>query len=189
MVRRDEGGTHSIGTDGRRFGVHDEGNNETCPFVRNHCWMQPAGTHTVQTQNFSENEDKDLQKELSSSNNARAVHTKPTMPTKSRGCCAVPRTPASPTIPIAKPAARPARPTDRPAPSWTKPWYNVIRMLTVRCTSSYSSETPTSDARNEKSTHCPRISTQRRRGRRSTCARMSQYDGTGGWTVRNDAQR
>lgn len=37
MVRRDEGGTHSIGTDGRRFGVHDEGNNETCPFIRKHC--------------------------------------------------------------------------------------------------------------------------------------------------------
>jgi hypothetical protein len=38
------------------------------------------------------------------------------MPTYRRGCCAVPRTPASPTIPIAKPAARPDRPTLRPAP-------------------------------------------------------------------------
>jgi hypothetical protein len=43
------------------------------------------------------------------------------IPTNKRGCCAVPRTPASPTIPIAKPAARPARPTERPAPSWTTP--------------------------------------------------------------------
>lgn len=43
------------------------------------------------------------------------------MPTKRRGCCAVPRTPASPTIPIAKPAANPERPTDRPAPKCTKP--------------------------------------------------------------------
>ncbi len=38
------------------------------------------------------------------------------IPTKRRGCCAVPRTPASPTIPIAYPAARPLRPTLRPAP-------------------------------------------------------------------------
>lgn len=43
------------------------------------------------------------------------------MPTKRRGCWAVPRTPASPTMPIANPAARPDRPTDRPAPRWTKP--------------------------------------------------------------------
>ena len=42
------------------------------------------------------------------------------IPTKRRGCWAVPRTPASPTIPIAKPAARPDRPTDRPAPRWAK---------------------------------------------------------------------
>ncbi|KAH9419411.1 U3 snoRNP protein [Dermatophagoides pteronyssinus] len=38
------------------------------------------------------------------------------IPTKRRGCCAIPRTPASPTIPIAKPAAKPDRPTERPAP-------------------------------------------------------------------------
>lgn len=38
------------------------------------------------------------------------------IPTNSRGCWAVPRTPASPTIPIAKPAASPLKPTDRPAP-------------------------------------------------------------------------
>lgn len=43
------------------------------------------------------------------------------MPTKRRGCCAVPRTPASPTIPMAKPAANPERPTERPAPKCTKP--------------------------------------------------------------------
>jgi hypothetical protein len=40
-----------------------------------------------------------------------------TMPTKSLGCCAIPLTPASPTIPIEKPAAMPASPTERPAPS------------------------------------------------------------------------
>lgn len=44
-----------------------------------------------------------------------------TMPTNNLGCWAVPLTPASPTIPMAKPAARPARPTERPAPSWMKP--------------------------------------------------------------------
>lgn len=38
------------------------------------------------------------------------------IPTKRRGCCAVPLTPASPTIPIAKPAAKPEKPTDKPAP-------------------------------------------------------------------------
>lgn len=38
------------------------------------------------------------------------------IPTKSLGCCAVPLTPASPTIPIANPAANPDKPTDRPAP-------------------------------------------------------------------------
>lgn len=42
------------------------------------------------------------------------------MPTKSRGCCAVPLTPASPTTPMAKPAAKPDRPTLSPAPSCRK---------------------------------------------------------------------
>lgn len=36
------------------------------------------------------------------------------------GCCAVPRTPESPTIPIAYPAAKPAIPTLRPAPKCAK---------------------------------------------------------------------
>ena len=43
------------------------------------------------------------------------------MPTNRRGCWAVPRTPASPTIPTAKPAARPEKPTAKPAPRWTNP--------------------------------------------------------------------
>jgi len=42
------------------------------------------------------------------------------MPTKSLGCWAVPLTPASPTMPIAKPAASPLRPTLSPAPRWRK---------------------------------------------------------------------
>ena len=42
------------------------------------------------------------------------------MPTNNLGCWAVPRTPASPTMPMAKPAAIPERPTERPAPSWMK---------------------------------------------------------------------
>ena len=42
------------------------------------------------------------------------------MPTKRRGCCAVPLTPASPTTPMAKPAASPDSPTLSPAPSCTK---------------------------------------------------------------------
>lgn len=43
------------------------------------------------------------------------------MPTNSRGCWAVPLTPASPTMPIANPAANPARPTAKPAPRWQIP--------------------------------------------------------------------
>jgi len=42
------------------------------------------------------------------------------MPTNSRGCWAVPLTPASPTTPIAKPAASPDNPTLSPAPSCRK---------------------------------------------------------------------
>lgn len=38
------------------------------------------------------------------------------IPTNSLGCCAVPLTPASPTMPIANPAASPDKPTERPAP-------------------------------------------------------------------------
>jgi len=53
------------------------------------------------------------------------------IPTKSLGCCAVPLTPASPTMPMAKPAARPARPTERPAPSCTKPLASDIDTATV----------------------------------------------------------
>ena len=52
------------------------------------------------------------------------------IPTKSLGCCAVPRTPESPTIPIAKPAAKPLKPTDSPAPRWRKDlkikWSNML---------------------------------------------------------------
>eukprot|EP00923_Selenidium_pygospionis_P058797 GHVN01103388.1.p1 GENE.GHVN01103388.1~~GHVN01103388.1.p1 ORF type:complete len:141 (+),score=7.64 GHVN01103388.1:533-955(+) len=47
------------------------------------------------------------------------------MPTNKRGCCAVPRTPASPTIPIANPAASPDRPTLSPAPRSMKPLNSV----------------------------------------------------------------
>lgn len=47
------------------------------------------------------------------------------IPTNSLGCWAVPRTPASPTIPMAKPAARPENPTARPAPRWMKPLRKV----------------------------------------------------------------
>jgi len=47
------------------------------------------------------------------------------MPTNSRGCCAVPLTPASPTTPMAKPAARPDRPTLSPAPNCRKALYKA----------------------------------------------------------------
>lgn len=88
--------------------VHDEGDNEA-----------------VQTQDFGKNEDKDLGRTCKH-DTFIIQHKALTMPTKSRGCWAVPRTPASPTMPIAKPAARPARPTERPAPSCTKPWNRVM---------------------------------------------------------------
>ena len=42
------------------------------------------------------------------------------MPTNKRGCWAVPLTPASPTIPMAKPEARPLNPTLKPAPKSRK---------------------------------------------------------------------
>merc|ERR1719172_215825 len=45
------------------------------------------------------------------------------MPTNSRGCCAFARTPASPTIPIASPAARDDMPTVSPAPRCAYPEY------------------------------------------------------------------
>lgn len=43
------------------------------------------------------------------------------IPTNRRGCWAVPLTPASPTMPIAKPAARPLKPTANPAPKCKNP--------------------------------------------------------------------
>lgn len=49
------------------------------------------------------------------------------MPTNKRGCWALPLTPASPTMPIAKPAAKPDKPTDKPAPNWMKPVYKAWR--------------------------------------------------------------
>ena len=82
------------------LGVHDEGNDET-----------------VETQDFGENKDENLCIPKSINRNICFRADTLTIPTKSLGCCAVPLTPASPTIPIAKPAARPARPTESPAPS------------------------------------------------------------------------
>lgn len=43
------------------------------------------------------------------------------IPTNNLGCWAVPLTPASPTIPMANPAAKPEKPTARPAPRWMNP--------------------------------------------------------------------
>eukprot|EP01083_Nonionella_stella_P300018 1022073_1 len=43
------------------------------------------------------------------------------IPTYNFGCCPPARTPESPTIPIAIPAARPLRPHDKPAARWAKP--------------------------------------------------------------------
>lgn len=43
------------------------------------------------------------------------------IPTNNLGCWAVPRTPASPTMPMAKPAAKPEKPTANPAPRWMNP--------------------------------------------------------------------
>lgn len=54
------------------------------------------------------------------------------IPTNKRGCCAVPLTPASPTIPIAKPAANPEKPTAKPAPRCINPlkkYKNCIRIF------------------------------------------------------------
>merc|ERR1711976_583699 len=44
------------------------------------------------------------------------------MPTNNLGVCALARTPASPTMPIAIPAAKELKPTVKPAPRWAKPW-------------------------------------------------------------------
>ena len=55
------------------------------------------------------------------------------MPTKSLGCCAVPLTPASPTMPIAKPDARPLRPTLRPAPRCRKLLLGTERKQMLCC--------------------------------------------------------
>lgn len=52
------------------------------------------------------------------------------IPTNSLGCCAVPRTPASPTVPIANPAANPLRPTDSPAPKWRNPLEETDKVVT-----------------------------------------------------------
>lgn len=43
------------------------------------------------------------------------------IPTNNLGCWAVPLTPASPTIPIANPAANPEKPTAKPAPKCKNP--------------------------------------------------------------------
>lgn len=56
------------------------------------------------------------------------------IPTNNLGCWAVPRTPASPTMPIANPAANPLKPTLRPAPKWTKALKNekqTVRKIKV----------------------------------------------------------
>ena len=47
------------------------------------------------------------------------------MPVNSLGCCAFARTPASPVMPMAMPAARPERPHARPDDRCAYPWNRV----------------------------------------------------------------
>jgi hypothetical protein len=84
-----------------RTGVHEESNNQTVKTCSGQSVLSSLRVSCV---------DDNLPR-TSAKMRIRII------PTKSLGCWAVPRTPASPTIPMAKPAARPARPTERPAPS------------------------------------------------------------------------
>ena len=98
------------------LGVHEQRDNEA-----------------IKTQDFGENENKNLARVSSWLLNSMCVLL--TIPTKSLGCCAVPRTPASPTMPMANPAAKPERPTLRPAPSWmndVKRGSSCVRLSEIR---------------------------------------------------------